>query len=687
LRITGSLNLRSPSYPTSGSLVRIDDTRTHIFVRPSGSNTSGNIQLYDAGDSRSILIINASQTSIGSEATSNAFGNNNAQNYFRGNTQFFQNITSSANIQAVSFIGDGSGLTNIPGVTPIETGSFATTGSNVFVGDQIITGSFTAKSGSGVLTSSVSFIHNTISPSQGSSVFEVRHINNVVENFAVKLFADDYIAKMQYEKDGTTYDLLRTNLAGDLHLTQNTRLLDTDLRIDGTLKLTGSLSSAASANFLGNVTASIFTGSFVGDGSGLTNIPGVTPIETGSFATTGSNQFNSGQSISGSLRVSGSISQVGIGAGNTFLGFNSGTCRTTGTCNTFFGNEAGCRVTTGACNTMIGHRAGACNIQGFDNTVVGFQAGIGTTGCASTSNTVVGACAGKAGSHNTVLGIQAAYDMNGQFNTVLGSYAHRGGNSNCTIAVGACAGTRITGLGTADCSIFIGICTGAPASGQCNQIVIGHCAIGNGSNTVTLGNSNITQTHLRGFVTGSSFRANSFTGSFFGDGSGLTGIPGATPIETGSFATTGSNVFNGNQIISSSLLVTDKIESTGSLILKPDVNSPRYLEVYNTAPTDTHITASGGQIFIGDDTTYVKVDNYSNFNRIDIVANSGVYVSGSTAITGSLIVSGSTNINGIITYPEVSASFNFADDTAASGGGVPLGGLYHTSGALKIRLA
>jgi hypothetical protein len=33
------------------------------------------------------------------------------------------------------------------------------------------------------------------------------------------------------------------------------------------------------------------------------------------------------------------------------------------------------------------------------------------------------------------------------------------------------------------------------------------------------------------------------------------------------------------------------------------------------------------------------------------------------------------------------ASLNYADDTAAAAGGVPLGGVYHTSGALKIRIA
>ncbi len=32
------------------------------------------------------------------------------------------------------------------------------------------------------------------------------------------------------------------------------------------------------------------------------------------------------------------------------------------------------------------------------------------------------------------------------------------------------------------------------------------------------------------------------------------------------------------------------------------------------------------------------------------------------------------------------AGLNYADDTAAAAGGVPLGGLYHTSGTAKIRI-
>jgi hypothetical protein len=115
---------------------------------------------------------------------------------------------------------------------------------------------------------------------------------------------------------------------------------------------------------------------------------------------------------------------------------------------------------------------------------------------------------------------------------------------------------------------------------------------------------------------------------------------------TGSYATTGSNTFIGNQTITGSLYSSDII-GTGSLFLKPNQSDARYLEVYNTSPTDTHITASGGQIFLGDDKTYVKVDNYGSTNRIDIVADNELVVSSSIVnLTGSLHQSGTF-------YPDV----------------------------------
>jgi hypothetical protein len=69
------------------------------------------------------------------------------------------------------------------------------------------------------------------------------------------------------------------------------------------------------------------------------------------------------------------------------------------------------------------------------------------------------------------------------------------------IAFGYDAGRRISGGGanqTSNQSIFIGEDTRASGAGNTNEMVLGHTAIGQGSNTVTLGNSSITKTFLRG---------------------------------------------------------------------------------------------------------------------------------------------------------------------------------------------
>lgn len=74
----------------------------------------------------------------------------------------------------------------------------------------------------------------------------------------------------------------------------------------------------------------------------------------------------------------------------------------------------------------------------------------------------------------------------------------------------------------------------------------------------------------------------------------------------------------------------------------------------------------------------------------------GLITSGALFVSGALTVSGSTtnhntaSFSGIViasgSANSVLAS-NFADDSAAQAGGVPVGGIYHTNGAIKIRLS
>ena len=379
---------------------------------------------------------------------------------------------------------------------------------------------------------------------------------------------------------------------------------------------------------------------------------------TGSFATTGSNVFVGNQTItgslllsssaavelevrgnslfSGSLLVSGSISQVGVGAGNTILGFGTGASRTTAACNTIIGNLAGCSVNMADCNTFIGFRAGACEVSGFDNVAIGFQAGEGTTALASSQNTTIGACAGRSGQRNVAIGRMAGSQLNGQGNVVIGQGAHPGSNSNCTIAIGENAGTVISGLGTANSSIFIGVCTGAPGSGQTNQIVMGHCATGNGSNTTTIGNSSTTATYLRGTLITSGSVAQQAIGSFLLSGS-LTISGSISQVGIGT-----NNTFIGNNAgISRTTGTCNTLIGRSAGQSLTTANSTTIIgsnagDSVTTGDTNTFIGTSAGQA-ITTGNANVALGSNALFSNVIGVGNTAI---GETALTYATTGSG-----------------------------------------------
>lgn len=93
---------------------------------------------------------------------------------------------------------------------------------------------------------------------------------------------------------------------------------------------------------------------------------------------------------------------------------------------------------------------------------------------------------------------------------------------------------------------------------------------------------------------------------------------------------------------------------------------------------------------------FVKINNGYLFEELhDVLVNTGSLKDSATNNGGSTIYrSGSLWVNNdnvrlaqsTMILASVSSSYNFADDTAAALGGIPLGGLYHTSGSVKIRL-
>jgi hypothetical protein len=138
--------------------------------------------------------------------------------------------------------------------------------------------------------------------------------------------------------------------------------------------------------------------------------------------------------------------------------------------NTFVGNSAGGSNTTGIQNTFIGNSAGLSNITGGGNSFFGTSSGINNI----------------SGSFNSFFGLNVASSL------IIG---------NANTFIGTSAGSIIADnspLISADNSVFLGASTKANANDETNQIVIGHNAIGQGSNTVTIGNSAITLNKLFG---------------------------------------------------------------------------------------------------------------------------------------------------------------------------------------------
>ena len=160
--------------------------------------------------------------------------------------------------------------------------------------------------------------------------------------------------------------------------------------------------------------------------------------------------------------------------------------------------------TSGYYNTAVGKDALKTNTSGYVNDAYGFGTlSSNTTGYRNVSFGAASLSANTTGFENMAIGhLSLVANTTGAGNVGIGAISianNTTGSSN--IALGRNAGTFISGGGnltTPSQSIFIGEDTRASANGNTNEMIFGHTTIGQGSNTVILGNSSITKTFLRG---------------------------------------------------------------------------------------------------------------------------------------------------------------------------------------------
>jgi len=176
---------------------------------------------------------------------------------------------------------------------------------------------------------------------------------------------------------------------------------------------------------------------------------------------------------------------------NFFAGINAGNFTMTGATGEQASNLIGIgrsvlnSNTTGYFNIAIGLSALKLNTTGFENIAVGgFALSAVTTG-----------------QKNLGLGYRAGDAITtGSYNTAIGNWALSAGANIRTIGIGQASArylsdgtTKVTGLSD---GVYIGSTVRAGAVNASNEIVIGKRAVGKGTNTVKIGNTDTTAFYL-----------------------------------------------------------------------------------------------------------------------------------------------------------------------------------------------
>ena len=183
-------------------------------------------------------------------------------------------------------------------------------------------------------------------------------------------------------------------------------------------------------------------------------------------------------------------------------------------------------------------------------------------------------------------------------------------------------------------------------------------------------------------ITGSSYTG-SFTGSYQGDGSDLTGI--------NPFPFTGSASILGDLTLDSpsndyvdDTYVNDYLFGGNALIVSDNA-------IFSGSVTALNLSGSVSGSFQGQVNTELLrisspndyIDNYVE----DYIGGIALITTGSAIIEGGADIVGPINHSkGAVVLTKVSESLNFTNDINAAGGGVPLGGLYRNGNDIKIRI-
>jgi hypothetical protein len=427
----------------------------------------------------------------------------------------------------------------------------------------------------------------------------------------------------------------------------NTDIITTVLR--GNVGIGTTTPTLGTLQVNGNVYATSFTGSFSGsfDGTGSYALQALSASYalSSSYSTNISGTTNYVSKFTGDNTLGNSLiydNGTSVGIGTTAPGakldvagdalFNNITIGKGGgnvTYNTAVGRATLYNNTTGSFNSALGYGALYSNTLGNTNTGIGaYSLFNNTIGNQNTSIGMGSMQSNTTGYFNTSVGLTALYrNTSGSYNSGFGAgalYYNITGSNN--ISIGAGSGAFIIGgdvysdpsmqLSILNNCIFIGVDSKGFTNNSDNEIVIGYAAGGAGSNTVTLGNTNIITTILRGdigigktapnakldvsgsaIISGSLAVTNGITGSLFGTSSWATNATNAG---------TASNILGGVAthipfFDTDTTLATSSLYQSGSgtVIINQDnatTANPEALYVWQPSTTSFNVISGKGNL-------------------------------------------------------------------------------------------
>ncbi|HHP7240345.1 MAG TPA: tail fiber domain-containing protein, partial [Cyclobacteriaceae bacterium] len=333
------------------------------------------------------------------------------------------------------FVGDGSFLTNVGGLTLPFSGSSndPTSAFDIFSDGDGVTASFVRSSGTDTVTMYVESSQNG-----GVAIF--------------KKSSDNALPSIIIDDQGFgSYPAIEANRGIVIG-----NLLNAD--VGGAIRYTGTT----------------FEGNIGGGSGGWTDFVG--------FFTEDAND-----NIFGGLNAGLSL---GGGNQNLIFGSDAGAALDDGAQNIFIGNQSGEMEVNGSSNIFIGYQAGFSAMGASGNTVLGSQSSQSLT--AATNNTIIGTNSGTTlqdGQGNVIIGSSADVQVNTDEATVVGTGSFA---IDSAVALGSNAGvTGFRGIGIGFNSIIdapgsIGLGSGTFVSAS-NAVAIGANTNATSDNTIILG--------------------------------------------------------------------------------------------------------------------------------------------------------------------------------------------------------